>query len=74
MRWEYDAEHQDAPGTEWLDDGEEFKSGMAQDMPKDIVEKGPDGMMRVNVSKAMMSALTALGDTQRRVKQLEKRA
>jgi hypothetical protein len=74
MKWSYDEEHEDAEGTEWLEDGEEFESGMAQQFPDDVVEKGKDGMLKVNVQKAMMRAFDALGDTQRRIKKLEKRA
>jgi hypothetical protein len=73
MKWSYDAEHEDAPGTEWLEDGEEFESGMAHQFPKDVIEEGPDGMMRVNAQKAMMRAFDALGDAQRRIQKLEKR-
>jgi hypothetical protein len=73
-RWSYDAEHEDDEGTEWLEDGEEMESGMAQDMPDDVVEKGDDGMLRVNMQKLMMRIPDALGDVQRRIAKLEKRA
>lgn len=73
MKWSYDAESEGAPGTDWLEDGEEFESGMAQQFPKDVVEEGPDGGMRINAQKAMMRAFDALGDAQRRIKQLEAR-
>lgn len=74
MKWSYDEEHEDSEGTDWLEDGEEFESGMAQQFPDDVVEKGKDGMLKVNAQKAMMRAFDALGDAQRRIKKLEKRA
>jgi hypothetical protein len=74
MRWSYDAEHEDDEGTEWLEDGEEMESGMAQEMPEDIVEDGDDGMLHVNMKKLMMRIPDALGDVQRRIAKLEKRA
>lgn len=74
MRWTYDEAHEDDVGTEWLEDGEEMESGMAQDMPPDVVEKGKDGMWRVNVPKLLLRLPDAVGDLQRRVQKMEKRS
>jgi hypothetical protein len=71
MRWSYDAEHEDDEGTEWLEDGEEMESGMANDMPDDVVEDDENGMLHVNMKKLMMRIPDALGDVQRRIAKLE---
>lgn len=68
--WEYEDSYDGAPGTQWTGGGP-MKSGMAQDFPDEVVETGPDGVLRVNPLKAMMRYADSIGDLQRRIKKVE---
>lgn len=58
--WEYKREHKPEGGKG------RFVGGMADEYPSHVIEKGEDGMLRVNVAKTLMSLTAAVGDLQRK--------
>lgn len=51
--------------------GEHRKGPMADDLPEDVVMRGDDGMLRVNIEKLAMRQAAAIGKLQREVASLK---
>lgn len=52
-------------------EGEHRKGPMADDLPEDVVMRGDDGMLRVNIEKLAMRQAAAIGKLQREVASLK---
>lgn len=65
---DYAYEYNERAGAEA---GERHVGPMAQDLPDDVVERGPDGMLRVNLPRLAMRYAPAIGKLQREVDALK---